>query len=57
MSEGAARIEQALQRIEAALARRDAAHRALADRHAALRRQMAQAVEALDALLAAGGGR
>lgn len=54
-ADSAARIEQALQRIEVALARRDGAHRALADRHGALRKQMAEAVKALDALIAGGG--
>jgi hypothetical protein len=46
------RIDAALARIETAVLRRDAAANALAERHALLRERMAQAVAALDAVIA-----
>lgn len=46
------RIDRALARIEAALADRPAVDDTLANRHAALRHSMAQAVRALDGILA-----
>lgn len=52
----AERIDRAIARIEAASARRKAEADALTERHAALRRSMADAVAALDDVLARGGG-
>ena len=49
-----ARIDAALQRIEAAAARRTDAAEAIARRHGALRARMAEAVAALDDLIARG---
>lgn len=46
------RIERAVARIEAATTARAAAGRALAERHAALRERMAEAVAALDVVIA-----
>jgi len=46
-----ARIEQAIERIEAAIARRRVAAEAVAERHAALKSRMAEAVAALDAVM------
>lgn len=51
----AARIEAALARIEAAIAARGKAADALARRHAALKTRMAEAVQALDDVIARGG--
>ena len=49
-----ARIDAALQRIEAAAARKAEAAEAIARRHGALRTRMAEAVAALDDLIAKG---
>jgi hypothetical protein len=46
------RIEAAIARIEAAVAARTAAANAMADRHEALRARMAEAVTALDEVIA-----
>ncbi|OYY67360.1 hypothetical protein [Sphingomonas sp. 28-63-12] len=48
------RIDLALVRIEAALADRPPADSGLADRHAVLKQRMAEAITALDAILATG---
>jgi len=50
------RIEAAIRRIEAAGAARAAETQALARRHAALRARMAEAVTALDAVIAQAAG-
>lgn len=49
-----ARIDAALQRIEAAAARKAEAAEAITRRHGALRTRMAEAVAALDELIAKG---
>ena len=53
----ATRIDTAIQRIEAAVARRAESGDALARRHAALKARMAEAVAALDDVIARGGPR
>ena len=49
------RIDAAIARIDAALTRRAQAQDALARRHAALKARMAEAVTALDDVIARGG--
>lgn len=51
----AERAERAIARIEAALARQQAATEALTRRHAALKTHMAEAIEALDDVIAREG--
>jgi len=46
------RIDRALTRIDTAIAAHAEAHRTLLRRHAALRARMAEAIDALDKLLA-----
>ena len=51
------RIDAAIARIEAAIARRAESGDALARRHAALKARMAEAVSALDEVIARGSAR
>jgi hypothetical protein len=57
VSAAAARIDTAIARIEAALRTREESNDALARRHAALKARMAEAVSALDDVIARGGPR
>lgn len=53
----ATRIDAAIGRIEAAVRKRSESNEALARRHAALKARMAEAVSALDDVIARGGPR